>query len=152
MTTRLDEIRKRVEQATPGPWERSDFAHAVDDTFEVKSRGKLYQNGYPSLVASEADRRDANFIAHAREDIPWLIAEVERLQMELAEARKQRDHEATRRASAFKELERTEEEVERLREPLSVIDYTARSRGYPTPKDWDELVRLVREALRKETP
>ena len=56
MTDRLEEIRSRAEAATPGPWEI----------------GVTYNHG-----------RNATFIAHAREDIPYLLAEVERLQKDL---------------------------------------------------------------------
>lgn len=36
------------------------------------------------------------------------------------------------------------------REALRIVDYTNRSRGYPTPKEWDEVVRLVKQALEKK--
>jgi regulator of replication initiation timing len=49
----LDVIRKRAEAATPGPW----FAEA-------------------------ANTADAEFIAHARQDVPKLLAEIERLKLD----------------------------------------------------------------------
>lgn len=61
----LQQIRERAEKATAGPWEYdgSDimappFLDIVDHVYETA---------------------DADFIAHAREDIPALMAEVERL-------------------------------------------------------------------------
>lgn len=39
--------------------------------------------------------------------------------------------------------------VTRLSEALRLVAYTNRSRGYPTPKEWDELVRVANEALKE---
>ena len=51
----LQEIKERCEKASPGPWKVLNMLYnSVDE--------------------------DAEFIAHAREDIPKLIAEIERLQ------------------------------------------------------------------------
>jgi len=99
----LKAIKDRCEKATPGPW----YPVATDDECSMNaryvgtnSRGwprhdqQVGMNGeraeetiaitllqYPR-VADVADERwdeNADFIAHAREDIPKLIAEVERL-------------------------------------------------------------------------
>jgi hypothetical protein len=48
------------------------------------------------------------------------------------------------------ELRALEKENGQLREALRVIDYTARSRGYPTGKEWAQLVQLTRAALEGE--
>ncbi|MEU5838816.1 hypothetical protein ABZ820_34845 [Streptomyces diacarni] len=72
---RVAEIAARVDAATPGPW-RVD-----DDWAEIKA---------PDLdtIADywEPTRESGNgaFIANAREDVPALLAEVERLRAELA--------------------------------------------------------------------
>lgn len=62
-TARLGEIRERVAAATEGPWEHGDRQFTA------------------------GDQADAEFIAHAREDVPWLLAEVERLTAERDRAR-----------------------------------------------------------------
>src|SRR5690606_21978359 len=74
----LAAIRARAEAATPGPW------HDDQD-------GMVYSTCQPgcAVVINDIDLavEDAEFIAHAREDIPALVAEVERLQVELARVR-----------------------------------------------------------------
>lgn len=79
----LDKIEARAEKATPGPWEPSvvervdpGYCHvrrgagpAHFDYWERGSQGKY--------VSSEPEAKtDADFIAHARTDIPRLIAVV----------------------------------------------------------------------------
>lgn len=73
----LEAIKARVEAATPGPW--------VDmgDTFyeSVCSVPGLHTGVTPICMDPEGDDRpqDRAFIAAAREDVPALVAEVERL-------------------------------------------------------------------------
>lgn len=64
----LAEIKARCDAATPGPWYADGWA-AWDDL----------ENTFVELSDFGAD---AKFIAHARTDIPALVAEVERLQNE----------------------------------------------------------------------
>ena len=68
--SRLDEIKGRCERATKGPWVGSmpanDHRFVVLDTLDLP-------------VCHVASIRNTDFIAHAREDVPWLLAEVERL-------------------------------------------------------------------------
>ena len=67
---RLNEIEARANAATEGPW----FPNRYSDDWEVC--GELDDNGNPALVASEAVETDAEFIAHARTDVPWLLEQV----------------------------------------------------------------------------
>ncbi len=81
---RIAEIRARAEAATPGPW----WTHK---SFEVIYGQK---SGFDSLIVCALESEDfmyskerdmqanAAFIAHAREDIPALLDEVERLRTE----------------------------------------------------------------------
>jgi len=76
----LDAIQARADKATPGPWKlwamsvladpvgdsNLDTAIPVADTFFRNADGRPRTN-------------DATFIAHARTDVPALLAEVERL-------------------------------------------------------------------------
>lgn len=82
-TQRLDQIRARVDQATPGPWRvenprnvSNDYGSSSCDGITAASGRELIitdSGYYPPGVA------DAEFIAHAREDIPFLLAEIDRL-------------------------------------------------------------------------
>lgn len=90
----LAAIETRCDAATRGPW-------LLDDSGDIYSAGGTYTkydregylhtewNGAICIVDSGVYPPwgdDAAFIAHAREDIPALIAEVRRLQAEIAEA------------------------------------------------------------------
>ena len=65
---RLNEIEARANAATEGPW----FPNRYSEDWEVC--GELDDNGNPALVASEAVGVDAEFIAHARADVPDMVA------------------------------------------------------------------------------
>ena len=67
------EIKKRCEQATPGPWKSyvEGRDHTSGDNFIMTAAEDIYLTG--ATVA------DQDFIAHARQDLPILVAEVERL-------------------------------------------------------------------------
>jgi hypothetical protein len=78
--TRLDEIKARVEAATKGPW----FVILHPDGRSVQNRPL----GCGDLICGQeitAREEDMTFTAHAREDIPWLLAEVGRLRGCLAD-------------------------------------------------------------------
>jgi hypothetical protein len=71
----LQAIRKRAEAADTGPWFCED--------------GNIYTKteiapGCPGMIAEFVYRDEAEFIAHARQDVPALIAEVERLREQQA--------------------------------------------------------------------
>jgi hypothetical protein len=70
--TRLDEIEARAAAATPGPW--------VGDEFEMTApKAPTFQAGNVKLVWADdyhMNEWDAEFIKHAREDIPWLLAKL----------------------------------------------------------------------------
>lgn len=82
MTDPLEQIKERNAKRTPGPW-------------------KLQFDGYDYSVIAPDDEpgtmfiaekcmqgsRDADFIAHAPEDLDWLIAEVEKLRSRYSELR-----------------------------------------------------------------
>ena len=76
LTDLLDEIQDRVDRATKGPW----------DAYLVSASRR--EAGYSAVEVSDTEVQvtrdvdswfDADFIAHARQDIPRLIAEIERL-------------------------------------------------------------------------
>src|SRR5699024_6168576 len=77
----LDAIQARANAATDGPWERYG-----DGSHEVYCAATFEDTAYePPDVTYGSDRpADAEFIAHARQDIPMLVAEVERLRAKSA--------------------------------------------------------------------
>ncbi|MBS4195388.1 hypothetical protein [Lederbergia citri] len=77
----IETIRKRAEAATEGPWFHTNY--------HVATKPEVH-GGYPPNSASICEtcdgeyienynKADAEFIAHARTDIPKLLAEIERL-------------------------------------------------------------------------
>ncbi len=75
----LEQIEARAAKATPGPWE-------VDNDLSVYTKDGGHGTPWTlfDTVGNEGeDNPNADFIAHAREDIPALIAEVRRLTAEL---------------------------------------------------------------------
>ena len=69
MSVDLKAIKTRYEAATPGPWVPEHYS--LDDWEIIPvARGQDY---------GICGQSDAEFIAHAREDIPALIVEIERL-------------------------------------------------------------------------
>jgi hypothetical protein len=83
----LQEIKEREAKATPGFWVNMG-EHNPDSIYfgEIRCGGTQEQEAFTLIaVMPELDDRtdDFNFIAHAREDIPALVAEVERLHTEI---------------------------------------------------------------------
>ena len=74
----LEAIRQRCADAAPGPWisfvEGRD--HSSGSSFIMTGSGQNRGNDIELIGASAADQ---DFIAHARQDIPRLLAELARL-------------------------------------------------------------------------
>ena len=68
---RLAEIRARVEKADAGPWtvRRGEMHGVLWIPFVMGPRGTIADCG------DESEEDNAQFMAHAREDIPWLLAQ-----------------------------------------------------------------------------
>ena len=74
MTTRLDEIRARLEEATPVPWA------AVKGGLRWEVRSGIESSGYHGVATTHSMyRRDADLIANAPADLAYLLGEVERV-------------------------------------------------------------------------
>ena len=81
--SRLQEIRDRADKATEGPW--STYFATGESPGIVQH--KVRDDGYFDLVSfvlpifpkKEIDWLNAEFIAHARTDIPKLLAVIEKL-------------------------------------------------------------------------
>jgi hypothetical protein len=78
----LEAIRRRCENATRGPWR--SFVEGRDHT----SGSSFIRTGSDEdrgndIELSGATTADQDFIAHARQDIPFLLAEIARLKVAL---------------------------------------------------------------------
>ena len=84
----LDAIEARANAATEGPWWRREGHAEIDgqNYAEVLIPGRVecWSHCYGGTSTIEGDRLDADlaFIAHARADVPDLVAEVRRLREE----------------------------------------------------------------------
>lgn len=81
LRTRLDEIRARCDAASQGPWvvRRCPYAKRpveVDGIYTASGE-RIVETDSGVYPPKEPD---AQFIAHAREDVPWLLAQVAALQ------------------------------------------------------------------------
>ncbi|MEV6737917.1 hypothetical protein AB0N14_13680 [Streptomyces sp. NPDC051104] len=81
----LDAIEARANAATPGPW--------MADGHEIYGSGcgvldiEQWKAETLRIEDPEGAKADAEFMAHARTDVPALAAEIRRLRAELAELR-----------------------------------------------------------------
>ena len=66
-------IRHRCDQATPGPWK--SYVEGRDHD----SGSSFIMTGGEDIELIGASVADQDFIAHARQDIPQLVAEIRRL-------------------------------------------------------------------------
>ena len=81
--SRVDEIRARAEAATRGPWSAIE---GPGEHWYVCDEGESIASISANDGSNEDQRQpDAEFIAHAREDIPWLLAELDKARAEKAD-------------------------------------------------------------------
>lgn len=83
---RLDEIKQRTEAATAGDWIHLEVEPDMPFWGEIRAIGTAEKETF--ILVAEMPRlddrtEDFRFIAHAKEDVADLLAEVERLQAEL---------------------------------------------------------------------
>ena len=81
-TEELEAIAARAAAATPGPWIGGRAASLLTPRFVYEV---AYRRDLEARDSWTAWEHNAEFIAHTREDIPALLAEVERLQVALRE-------------------------------------------------------------------
>jgi len=81
----LEEIRRRCETATPGPWKSfiEGRDHTSGSSFIMTGSGP---NRGEDIELSGATAADQDFIAHARQDIPRLLNEIDILRRQLGVA------------------------------------------------------------------
>jgi hypothetical protein len=80
---RMAEIRAREQHATPAPWETRHHPNVA-----LMDHSVVAPCPCCGLIGDNMYLWDATFIAHARDDVPWLLGRVAALEAELAEARK----------------------------------------------------------------
>jgi hypothetical protein len=103
--TDINAIKARAKAATPGPWDWHKNAHPnCNGTQWGWVSGPDGNVCFSGVQAG----KDAIFIAHAREDIPALITEVERLNLDLKAANKRAERLAKKCRDARRELRRFE--------------------------------------------
>ncbi len=80
MSDRLEEIKQREAKATPGPWQQKDrykvwgpCRHHRD----CSHMQKVADIAFHANTQFEGTKDDAEFIAHARHDIPYLLRRLE---------------------------------------------------------------------------
>jgi hypothetical protein len=69
----IAEVRRRCERTTPGPWK------SYVERREHMSGSDFIMTGGEDFYLTGASVADQDFIAHARQDIPRLLAEIQRL-------------------------------------------------------------------------
>lgn len=107
---RTTEIRAREEAATVGPWSWVNRDSARPYLAHGPQQGVL---GCAALLGPEP--ADAEFIAHAREDIPFLLDQLEQARTDLAAAEEARQAWA---ATAQQQLAEVRTESEKRREVI----------------------------------
>jgi len=80
-TEQLQVIKERVAKATPGPWESEETTEGHIDIFNPNQDYAICQTGNETYDC--LNDGDTEFIKHAITDVPALVAEVERLKIEL---------------------------------------------------------------------
>ena len=82
-TQQLDEIATRLNAATPGPWtSKQELGSPIVHVDQPSPKDGTFSILWTAEWATEAD---AEFIAHAREDVTALLADNQHLRQQLAE-------------------------------------------------------------------
>jgi len=159
----LNAIKERVENATNGPWqvyEMEDGTHigTAEHHPQLKSPMHVVTMSYWGEKPHSRvfiDQHNAEFIVNAIEDVPALVAEVERLSEELTQSNVERmklvvdkDYEKSQKSEYIKTLHLVNEENKRLREALEkVMEVEA-----PIMEGWETSVyEIARKALGGKT-
>jgi hypothetical protein len=90
---RIEEIEQRCNNATPGPWANegngemivsyNPYKHGGMRIVDIRGWGHLTGCSACNFSDDKAEKiqiANAEFIAHSREDIPFLLNEIKRLQ------------------------------------------------------------------------
>lgn len=98
MTPDLEQIKQREQAATPGPWKMwNGWGPLIDvepELMACERVGPDYEGGFvpgEGAVDIYASRADFEFVAAAREDIPALLAAIDKLTAENAALKQKAD-------------------------------------------------------------
>ena len=105
----LDAIEARASVATEPPWKHLDDEIVGPEIPDMPRGFRPYDT-----IAMADELTDREFIAHARTDIPTLIAEIRRLQNRLDEVTKASEEYVTRTDSVFDEKIQMSERIDEL--------------------------------------
>ncbi|MFE7106581.1 hypothetical protein ACFU98_35075 [Streptomyces sp. NPDC057575] len=83
-TTRLTEIEARAVAATPGPWQ-NDQAEIHQGMPDAPDIWVAWIGEALNIDDLPQSNNNARFVAHAREDIPFLLAELRQRDADIAE-------------------------------------------------------------------
>lgn len=104
----IDAIEARANAATPGPWTQEAWLKVLRAMLEADAQEDIRVAAMLEEFPTARFKADANFIAHARTDIPDLIAayrsqaaEIARLREQLAAARSVTDEKVQKARSAY---------------------------------------------------
>lgn len=89
MSDRLREIEERVNAATPEPWVWQEVGDGPENRQRMflGARGRHYGHVLKITWPELLEDANAEFIAHAREDVPWLLAELASVRAQLEQIR-----------------------------------------------------------------
>jgi hypothetical protein len=137
MQARLQEIIDRVDEATVGPW----VAFSSEICVEKEQSAGLRYPVVASMIGNREqwfNRSDATFIAHARQDIPFLLAA-------LQEAQQREDqliHQAEVNAREMeRSLQESQAEIHSLRNSIACVRDANNA--------WQKLTQGLREEIKK---
>lgn len=85
----LSAIDARANAATPGPWAAEPYQLPPGRTRAGSPQGRVHADWFP--IAAHVFLCDGAFIAAAREDVPRLLAEVQRLRARAEAAEQERE-------------------------------------------------------------
>lgn len=113
----LQAIEAREKAATKGPWRAREEAGVLSDGDTIPSAvGPLSR-----AVCHGCTDEDREFIAYARTDIPALIAEVKRVQMDYREERELREYKNDCVEAGVETIRQQDDELKRHRELVKVV-------------------------------
>lgn len=148
----LNAIKARLAAATPGPWhvdrKHANVVYDVADNWGTQTwsaSNRHYNNGDPLT--------DAEFIAHAPEDIAALLAEVEHLRAELTSSRIVSiargilvEHIEHLQAELAAERQSSDDARDILLERIQALE-----KALPEPDDLDEAASCVWDAVEPDS-
>lgn len=76
---RIKKIEERCKSSTPGPWRKNPKEDIVCLDGRERNSISAYGAGVICGMSNDEDTHNWEFIAHSREDIPWLLDEITRL-------------------------------------------------------------------------